>query len=119
MDVRGFPSHGVQKAEFGVGSAQRGQFDAGTMWTEATNDPTSAQLNKGIGTADGAIDDGLIQNFSGAFVSSAVKALGPDARGRDERFRFASDASTVPVRDSDIARMTKTAESGNAMRDAK
>ena len=68
MDVGGFPSHGVQQTEFGVGAAQGSEFDAGAVRAKAANDPAAAQLDKGIGTADGTVEDGLVENFGWAFV---------------------------------------------------
>src|SRR6267154_2693259 len=68
MDVGGFPSHGVKKAKLSAGSAQGSEFDAGAVGAEAADDPTTTELDKGIGAADGVIDDGLIENFSGTIV---------------------------------------------------
>ena len=110
MDVGGLPSHGVEQAKFGVRATQRSEFDAGTVWSEATNDPASAQLDKMIGTADGAVDDGLVENLGGALV-----ILRPPCGRLDERFGFAGDASAVPVGEGDVAGMAETAESGNAV----
>ena len=114
MDVGGFPSHGVQKAELGPGGAQRSQFDAGTVRAETTDDPASAQLDERIGTAHGAVDDDLVKNFGRALV-----ILSPVGRGWDEGFGFASDASAMPFTNCDVAGVTKAAETGNAMGKAK
>ena len=63
MDVGGFPSHGVEQTQFGIGATQGGEFDAGAVRAEAADDPASAQLDERIGTTDGAVDDGLVENF--------------------------------------------------------
>jgi len=122
MDVGGFPSHGVEQAEFSFGGAQGSEFDAGAEGAEAADDPASAQLNEGIGTADGVIDDGLIKDFGGALLLRLMlpnlKALSPMGRRRDEGFGFAGDASAMPVGDGDVARVAETAEAGNAVREA-
>src|SRR5580704_16858087 len=81
MDVGGFPSHGVEQAEFGVGGAQGGEFDAGAERTQAAHDPATAQLEEGIGTADGAVDDGLVEDFGWGVVPFRFKILRP-VRGR-------------------------------------
>ena len=117
MDVGGFPSHGVQEAEFGVGGAQGGEFDAGAVGTEAADDPASAQLDEGIGTADGAGDDGLVEDLSRAAVVLRIKALSPVGGGRDQGFGFAGNAAAVPVGDGYIAGVAETAESGDAVRE--
>ncbi len=72
MNVGGFPSHGVKQAKLGIGGAQGCEFDARTEWAEAADDPASAKLDEGIGTADGAIDDGLVEDFGRAFGLGAV-----------------------------------------------
>jgi len=113
VDVGSFPSHGVKKAELGAGSAQGSQFDAGTVGAETADDPTAAELDEGIGAADGAVDDDLIENFGGTFV-----ILSPIGRGWDEGFGLAGDASSVPVGDGDIAGVTKAAEPGDAVSEA-
>ena len=80
MDVGGFPSHGVEQAKFGVGGAQGCEFDAGAVRAEAANDPASAQLDERIGTADGAVDDGLVEDFGGAVVALEPRRSEPSAR---------------------------------------
>src|ERR1700692_2960617 len=114
VDVGGFPSHGVEQAELGTGRAQGSQFDAGAVGSKAANDPASAQLNKMIGTADGAIDDGLVEDFAGSVV-----LVRPGRGGWDERFGFAGDASAVPVGDGDVAAVAEAAESGDAVGETK
>jgi len=114
MNVGGFPSHGVQKPEFGVGGAQRSQFDAGTMRAEAAHDPTPAQLDEGIGTAHSTIEDGLVENVGGT-----VAVLSPESRRWHQRFGFTRDTSTAPISDSNITGVAQAAESGNTMSDAK
>src|SRR5277367_5292781 len=115
VDVGGFPSHGVEKAEFGSGGVEGSEFDAGAKWTEAANDPASAKLNERIGAADGAIDDGLIEDFSGAGVLLRGKVLSPACGRRHQRFRLASDATAVPIGDGNVAAVAEAAESGNSM----
>ena len=83
MDVGGLPAHGVEKAKFSIGCAQRSEIDAGAVGGETTNDPASAQLDEMIGTADGAVDDGLVQDIGGAAGLSGFKTLRPVGRRWD------------------------------------
>jgi hypothetical protein len=110
MDVGGLPAHGVEKAKFSIGCAQRSEIDAGAVRGETTNDPASAQLDERIGTTHGTVDDGLVKDFRGAVV-----VLSPGSSRRDQSLGLARDAATVKVGYSDIARMAETAESGNAV----
>src|SRR5580658_501684 len=73
MDVGGFPAHRVEQAELGVGGAQGGEFDTGAERTQAAYDPATAQLDEGIGTADGAVDDGLVEDFGWGIVPFRFK----------------------------------------------
>lgn len=107
-------SHSVEKTQFDIGSAQRSQFDARTVRAETANNPTSAQLDEGVGTAHGPVDDDLIENLGGTFM-----VLRPERRRRHECFGFARDAPAVPIRNGNVARVTEAAESGNTMGDAK
>ncbi len=118
MDVGGLKSHGMEKAEFSAGTAQGGEFDAGAMRAKAAYDPAPAKLNEGIRTADGAVDDGLVENLGRAFDLVSRVRLSPVGRRRDEGFGFAGDASAVPVGDGDVAGVTEAAESGDAMHEA-
>src|ERR1700678_3535755 len=113
MDVCGFPAHGVDDAKLGVGTAQGCEFDAAAQRAEAADDPASAQLDKGIGGTDGAVDDGLIENFRGSFL-----ILCPACGGLDQRFGFPCDASAVPVGDGNKACVTETSESGGTVGEA-
>jgi len=130
VDIARLPSHGVEKAKLGIGRAQRRQFDAGAMRAEAANDPASAQLYEGIGAADRAVNDGLVENFSWAFVLQrtifagiafsstillSVGTLSPMGGRWNQGFRFAGDAATVPVGDGDVAGVAEAAKSGGAM----
>jgi hypothetical protein len=63
MYVGSFPSHSVQKAHLFARSFQSCKFDPGAVGTEATDDPMSAELNEWVGTANGAADDRLVENF--------------------------------------------------------
>ena len=134
MNIRGFPSHGVQQAQLGIGRTQGCEFDARAMRSEAACDPASAQLHERIGTAHGLVEEDLVKNFGGAFVRlrftltsvnlpSAVfisfNALCPMRSGGDERFGFASDAASMPVGDANVAGVAKAAESSNAVGKAK
>ena len=119
MDVGGFPSHGVEQAEFGVGGTQGGKLDAGAVGGEAAHDPASAQLDEGIGTADGAVDDGLVKDFAGAVVLLSLKIVRPVGSGRDQGFGFAGSAAAMPIGDGDVASVAEAAESGNAVGEAK
>src|ERR1700722_11208194 len=114
VNIGSFGSHSVEKTQFDIGSAQRGQFDARTVRAEPANNPTSAQLDEGVGTAHGPVDDDLIENLGGTFM-----VLRPERRRRHECFGFARDAPAVPIRNGNVARVTEAAESGNAMGDAK
>jgi len=76
VDVGGFPSHGVEQAEFGIGSTQGSEFDAGAVRTETASDPASAQLDERIGTANGPIDDDLVEDFGRAFVRLRLTLAG-------------------------------------------
>jgi len=97
------------------------------MGAEAADDPAAAQLDEGVGTADGAVDDGLVEDFGGAVVLLNVallsvvllrlKVLSPVGGGRYQRFGFAGDAAAVPVGDGNIAGVAETAESGDAVRE--
>ncbi len=118
VDVRGFPSHGVEQAKFGIGAAQRSEFDAAAMGAEAANDPASAQLDERIGTADGAVDDGLVEDFGGTFAPLSLKTVRPTIGGRHERLGFAGDAAAVPIGDGHVAGVAEAAESGGAVREA-
>ena len=80
------------------------------MRPETANDPTATQLNERIGTAHGAIDDGLVKNFRGAFL-----VMCPANHGGNQCFGLAGDAASVPVGNSNVARMAQTAESGDAV----
>ena len=115
MDICGFPSHGMKQAKLSVRSAQGSEFDAGAMWTEATNNPASAQLYKGVGATNRAVNDGLVKDLGRSFLFLIVEALRPTSGRWYESFGFAGNPSAVPVGDSDVAGMAKTAESGNAM----
>ena len=85
---------------------------------EAADDPAAAELNEGVGTADGAVDDGLVEDFGGTAVSSGVDALRP-VRGRwDQGFGFTGDLAAVPVGDRNEAGMAEAAESGDAVGEA-
>ena len=127
MNVGGFPSHGVEQAELGIGGAKGCEFDARAERAETAHDPASAKLDEGIGAADGAIDDGLVEDFGGAFDLGAVFsglfllniwALSP-VRGRwNESFGFASDAASMPVGDGDVSGVAEAAESGSAVSEA-
>ena len=127
MDVRGLPSHGVEQAELGIGGAKGCEFDARAEWAEAAHDPASAKLDEGIGAPDGSVDDGLVEDFGGAFDLGAVFsglfllniwALSP-VRGRwNESFGFASDAASMPVGDGDVSGVAEAAESGSAVSEA-
>src|SRR5271168_847739 len=88
------------------------------MRTEAADDPATAELHEGVGTADGAIDDGLVKDFGGAIVVVGFDGLGPVGGGRDEGFGFAGDASAVPVGDGEVAGVAEAAESGGAVGEA-
>src|ERR1700691_6412504 len=113
MNVGGFPSHGVEQAEFGIGDAQGSEFDAGAVRTEAASDPASAKLDERIGTADGVVDDHLIENFGRACVllrfAVGLKILGPMRSRRDKRFGLAVDAAAVPAGDGDVAGVAEAA----------
>ncbi len=117
MDVGGFPSHRVQETEFDVGSPQGGEFYAGTMRAETADDPTPAQLDKGIRAADSTIDDGLVEDFGRSAFLRGVKSLSPVGGRRDQCFCFARDPAAVPVRDGDIAGVSETAEPGCTVRE--
>src|ERR1700739_2391066 len=83
------------------------------MGTEPANDPASAQLDKGIGTAHSPADNRLIKDFGGTFLS-----LSPAASRRDQGFRFAGNPAAVPVGDGDKAGVSQASQPRNAMRNA-
>jgi len=118
VDVSGFPSHGVEQAEFDTGATQGREFDAGAVRSKAADDPTPAELDERIGTADGAVDDRLVENFGGTFLLVALDALRPVRGRRDQGFGFAGDASAVPISNSNKAGVAETAQSGDAMSEA-
>src|SRR5271154_6056052 len=91
------------------------QFDAGAVGAEAADDPAAAELDEGVGTADGAVDDGLVEDFGGAAVFIGGDAVGPVGGGWDQGFGFAGDASAVPVGDGYVASVAEAAESGGAV----
>src|ERR1700733_6947610 len=111
MDVGGFPSHSPEQSEFDVRCAQGSEFNTRAVRGQAANDPAPTQLEKRIRAAHGAVDDGLVKDISGPFV-----VLRPPCRRLDERFGFSGDVSAMPVGNGDIAGMTETAKSGNAVR---
>lgn len=80
------------------------------MRAKTANDPPSAQLNERIGAANGAIDDGLVENFGGTF-----ELHNPADRGGYKRLGFTRDSSAVPVGNGNVASVAETAEPGNAM----
>src|ERR1700679_31753 len=104
------------------------------MRPEAAGDPAPAQLYEWIGTAHGLIEDDLVKNFGGACVRSrftlasvnllpavlcCFNTLSP-MRGRGgERFGFTGDATSVPVRDGNVAGVAEAAEPGNTVGEAK
>lgn len=118
VDVGGFVSHGVEEAKLVIGGAQGGKQDAGAIGGEAADDPAAAELNEVIGTADGAVDDGLVEDFGGAAVPIGFDALSPVRGRRDQRFGFAGDAAAAPVSDGYVAGMAQAAESGDAVGEA-
>ena len=108
MNVGGFPSHGLEQVKFGTRGGQGSEFDARAVGGDAADDPASAQLDKMVGTADGAVDDGLVKDFGGT-----RGIVSPGGGGREKSLGFAGDASAVPVGDGDVAGMAETAESGD------
>jgi hypothetical protein len=110
MNIGGLPSHSVEEAEFSIGRAQGSELDAGTVGSETADDPASAQLDEGVGTADGAVDDGLVEDVGGTLV-----ILRPPCGRLNQGFSFAGDASAVPVGDGDVAGVAEAAESGDAV----
>ena len=123
MDVGSFPSHGVQKAEFGIGGAQGGEFDAGAVGGKTANDPASTQLHERIGTAHGPVDDGLVEDFGGAFIFSgallSLDGLRPVRGRRDQSLSFAGDAASVPVGNRHVAGVAEAAQSSSSVGNAK
>jgi len=117
MDVSGLPAHGAKQAEFGRGRIQGREFNARAQRSEAANDPASAELNERVGTADGAVDDGLIKDFAGACGLLRREILRP-TRGRwRQRLGFPGDAAAVPIGDGNIAGVAEATESGHPVSD--
>ena len=56
-------SHGAEQSHLLTLRFEGGEFNARAMWAEAANDPAAAQLDKWIGTANRAADDGLVKNL--------------------------------------------------------
>ncbi len=118
MDVGSFPSHGVEQAKFGIGAAQGSEFDTRAVRAETANDPAAAKLNEGIGTTNGAVDDGLVKNFGWAGIFGGLEAFSPASGGWNESFGFTGDAPPVPIGNGNVAGVSKTAESGGAVGEA-
>ena len=118
MDIGGFKSHGMEQAEFGIGTAQGREFNAGAVRPEAPDNPASAQLDEGIRTTDGTVDDGLVENFGRTFFLFGADALGPAIGRLDERFGLAGNASTVPIGESNVAGVAQAAQSSHAVGEA-
>src|SRR5882724_4621053 len=115
MDVRSLPSHGAKQAEFSALSLERSQFDARTVRAKATDDPAAAQLNEGIGTADGLVNYFLIEDLA---RTVAALVLCPITGGRNHSLSFAGDSATMPLCDGDVALMTEAAQSRDATHEA-
>src|SRR6202044_1293729 len=75
-------------------------------------------LNERIGTTDGAVDDGLVENLGWTFLLFGARAVGPAIRRLDKRFGFAGDASAVPISEGNVTGMAQAAKSSHAMREA-
>src|SRR5205085_12092186 len=69
-----------------------------------------SQADPRVGTADGAVDDRLIQNPRGE-----LSALGPNARRRRQRLGFARDLAAKPIADADEAMASQATQSRYAM----
>ncbi len=118
VDVGGFVSHGIEETKFVIGGAQGGEQDAGAVGGEAADNPAAAELDEMIGTADCAVDDGLVEDFGGPAIPICFDALSPVRGRRDQSFGFAGDAATAPVSDGYVTGVAEAAESGNAVSEA-
>src|SRR5271168_3154084 len=90
VNIRGLPSHGKEQPNLVAVARQNSQLDARTERREPTNNPRTMEMHKRIGIAHRAVDNGLIQDFSGSLF-----LVGPLNRRWRQRFGFASDSGSA------------------------
>jgi len=81
------------------------------VWAQAADDPTPADLDKGIETPHCAADNSLIEDL----WWSVVVFVRPATGGRNQSLSFASDFASLPVRDGDKSRVSQTAQAGDSI----